>query len=91
MQKQHIFASPFYYIDYALSSICALQFYEKEVNNHEEAWKDYYKLCQIAGKQGYFDTLKAVNLKSPFEEEVVKHVTEFASARIEELKKKVEE
>ena len=89
MQKQHVFLFPFYYIDYALSGICALQFYKKDVNNHTNAWNDYYKLCQIAGKQGYFDTLKEVNLKSPFAEEVIKEVVEFAKEKIKELKDKV--
>lgn len=89
MQKQHIFLFPFYYIDYALAQMSAFQFYKKETINHEDAWKDYYKLCQIAGKQGYFDTLKAVNIKSPFEEETIKEVVEFVCERIEALKKEV--
>lgn len=90
MQKQHIFLFPFYYIDYALAQMSAFQFYKKETVNHEEAWKDYYKLCQIAGKQGYFDTLKLVNIKSPFEEDAIKEIVEFVSERIEVLKKDVE-
>ncbi len=89
MQKQHVFLYPFYYIDYALSQICAFQFYKKETENHENAWKDYYKLCTIAGKQGYFDTLKAVNLESPFKEETVKTVVSFVTAQLDELRKKI--
>jgi len=89
MQKQHVFLFPFYYVDYALSQICAFQFYKKEIADHETAWADYYKLCQIAGKQGYFDTLKAVNLSSPFEESTIRDVVEFVSGRIEVLKQDV--
>ena len=89
MQKQHVFLYPFYYIDYALSQICAFQFYKKELENHDAAWKDYYKLCSIAGKQGYFDTLKAVNLESPFKEETVKSVVAFVTRKIDELREKI--
>ncbi len=89
MQKQHVFLYPFYYIDYALSQICAFQFYKKETEDHKTAWKDYYKLCTIAGKQGYFDTLKAVNLESPFKEETVKTVVAFVTAKLDELRKKI--
>ena len=89
MQKQHIFVNPFYYIDYALSQICAFQFYKKETEDHDSAWEDYYKLCQIAGKQGYFDTLKMVNLESPFKEKTVKNVVNFVTEKISELKQEV--
>lgn len=89
MQKQHIFLFPFYYIDYAIAQMGAFQFYKKEVNSHEEAWKDYYKLCQIAGKQGYFDTIQQVNVKSPFEEATIKEIVDFVCERIEVLKKDV--
>ena len=86
MQKQHIFLYPFYYIDYALSQICAFQFYQRETINHEETWKDYYKLCQIAGKQGYLKTLELVNLKSPFDENTIKETIDFIVKKIDELK-----
>ena len=89
MQKQHIFLFPFYYVDYALAQIGAFQFYQKEVKNHEDAWKDYYKLCQIAGKQGYFDTLKLVNIESPFDEECIKKVVEFVESQIEKLREEL--
>lgn len=39
-RQPHIFHSPFYYIDYNLAQICALQFWKKMNNNREEAWKD---------------------------------------------------
>ena len=86
MQKQHVFLFPFYYIDYALAQIGAFQFYKKEVDNHEAAWNDYYKLCQIAGKQGYFDTLNKVNIESPFKEETIKDIVEFVKGQIEKLR-----
>ncbi len=76
MQKQHIFLYPFYYVDYALSMVCAMQFYLRMREDYEGAWKDYYNLCKLAGSLGYKDLLKAANLKSPFEEETVKDVTE---------------
>jgi len=89
MQKQHVFLFPFYYVDYALAQMCAFQFYEKETVDHEAAWKEYYKLCGIAGRQGYKETLGLVGLKSPFDEETIKSVVAFVEGRIEQLKKEV--
>ncbi len=89
MQKQHIFLYPFYYVDYALSMICAMQFYLRMRQDYQGAWQDYYKLCRLAGSLGYKDLLKAANLKSPFEEETVKEVTEGVMAILAEMEEKM--
>ena len=87
MQKQHIFMYPFYYVDYALAMICALQFYLKMRKDRESAWKDYMKLCSLGGSLGYFDLLKEADLKNPFEEDTIREVAEGVS----EVLKKLEE
>lgn len=87
MQKQHIFMYPFYYVDYALAMICALQFYLRMREDREAAWKDYMKLCSLGGSKGYFDLLKEANLKNPFEEETIKEVADGVSKVLKELEK----
>ncbi len=74
MQKQHIFLFPFYYIDYALAQMGAFEFYGRMKRDRDQAWKDYYRLCQAGGSRGYFDLLKLAGLHSPFEEGTVKNV-----------------
>ncbi|MCR4632534.1 MAG: M3 family oligoendopeptidase [Erysipelotrichaceae bacterium] len=86
MQKQHIFMYPFYYVDYALAMICALQFYLKMREDREAAWKDYMKLCSLGGSLGYFDLLKEAGLSNPFREETIKEVADGVSKVLEELK-----
>lgn len=78
-QKQnHIFANPFYYIDYVLAGICALQFWAKNQEDHGSAWNDYLRLCQVGGSMPFTELVAYANLRSPFEngcvEEVVKHI-----------------
>lgn len=73
-QQAHIFLSPFYYIDYTLAQICALQFWKKDKENHEEAWADYLRLCSIGGLKPFQQLVKYANLKSPFEDGCVKSV-----------------
>ena len=87
MQKQHIFMYPFYYVDYALAMICALQFYLKMRKNKDEAWKDYMKLCSLGGSLGYFDLLKEANLNNPFKEETIKEVANGVCEVLNELNK----
>ena len=40
-RQGHIFESPFYYIDYTLAQVCALQFWVRNYNKDPEAWHDY--------------------------------------------------
>ena len=74
-QKQnHIFASPFYYIDYTLAQICAFQFWKKDRDNHKKAWNDYVRLCKAGGSLSFLDLVTLADLKSPFEEGCVESV-----------------
>lgn len=74
-QKQnHIFNSPFYYIDYALAQICAFQFWKKDQEDHRSAWEDYIRLCNAGGSLSFLELVKLANLTSPFEESCVAEV-----------------
>ncbi len=73
-QQAHIFKSPFYYVDYALAQICALQFWERDKENHEEAWADYLKLCNAGGTMSFVNLVKYANLNSPFEDGCVSSI-----------------
>ncbi len=68
-QKQnHIFNSPFYYIDYTLAQICAFQFWTKDRLDHESAWSDYLRLCRAGGSRAFLDLVNIANLRSPFDD-----------------------
>ena len=71
MQKQHIFLYPFYYIEYALSQICAFQYYGRMKEDRPAAWADYLRLCRAGGTKGYFELLETGNLLNPFREGTV--------------------
>ncbi len=80
MQKQHIFMYPFYYIEYALAQTCTFQYYARMKKSRAEAWADYYRLCCAGGSRGYLELLDIGNLKVPFDEKVIKKVTEVVMA-----------
>ncbi|MEF9933627.1 MAG: M3 family metallopeptidase, partial [Cetobacterium sp.] len=73
-QQSHIFQSPFYYIDYTLAQMCALQFWKKMNENRDEAWKDYLNLCDVGGTKSFVELVKLSNLISPFEDGCVSSV-----------------
>lgn len=73
-QQGHIFASPFYYIDYTLAQICAFQFWKKDHEDHEKAWSDYLRLCNVGGTMSFVNLVKYANLISPFQDGCVKSI-----------------
>lgn len=77
-QKLHIFLYPFYYINYVLTTMGALELAAKNKENHEKAWEDYLKLCKCGGSMSYLETLKYANLSVPFEEGSVKKAMVYA-------------
>jgi M3 family oligoendopeptidase len=67
-QQRHIYESPFYYIDYTLAQICALQFWVRTKNDRDSAWKDYVTLCSAGGSKSFLELVSLANLHSPFED-----------------------
>ncbi|WP_298066633.1 M3 family oligoendopeptidase [uncultured Cetobacterium sp.] len=84
-QQAHIFEVPFYYIDYTLAQICALQFWQKMNKNYQESWKDYLNLCHEGGTKSFLNLLKVANLKSPFEENCVENIIEDVKKYLDEF------
>jgi len=76
-QKQgHIFASPFYYIDYVIASTCAMQFKVRMDENFDEAFEDYVKLCELSASDFFVNMLPQVGLKVPFEDGCIAELVE---------------
>lgn len=67
-QQQHIFKSPFYYIDYTLAQICSLQYWKLAKDDRDSAWASYLKLCRAGGSESFTQLVKLAGLRSPFEE-----------------------
>ena len=66
-QKQnHIFNSPFYYIDYTLAQVCALHYWHWSATDKEAAWTSYLHLCTLGGKFSFTELLAQAGLESPF-------------------------
>ena len=86
--KLHIFHYPFYYINYTLTTMGALEFKKKQAENKQACWEDYMTLCKLGGSLGYLDTLRAANLAVPFEKGGVKRAVSYA---IDILNKQIEE
>ncbi len=72
MRQLHIFMDPFYYIDYTLAQVCALQFWTRMQKEDPKAFEDYKKICKLGGKLPFRQIVETANLKVPFEEGCLK-------------------
>lgn len=78
-QQGHIFRRPFYYIDYCLAQVCALQFWRKCNVDRNNAWEDYLRLCKAGGSKPFLKLLDVAKLESPFDKKVVKSIVEYSN------------
>lgn len=65
-RQSHIFAVPFYYIDYTLAQVSAFEFWGKSSDDREKAWTDYLRLCDQGGSKPYLQLLEVAGLVNPF-------------------------
>lgn len=68
-QKQlHVYNIPFYYLDYTLSQVVALQYLAWDRRDHDAAWKSYVDLCTQSGLVAFKQLVPASGLRSPFDD-----------------------
>ncbi len=82
-QRQgHIFWNPFYYIDYVLASVVAMQFKVWMDKDYKDAWDHYLELCKLSAKDFYEEELAQVGLKSPFKDGTIDGLVQNMSAKV---------
>lgn len=77
-RQQHIYNSPFYYIDYCLAQTVSLQFWAMSQSDFADAWKHYMAYTVQGGSRTFTELLKHAGLDSPFDENTLKGVCEAA-------------
>jgi len=78
----HIYHAPFYYIDYTLAGVCAMQFWIKAEKDRVRAMRDYVALCKRGGEAPFQDLVRSAGLTSPFDEGCLGEVVARASATL---------
>ncbi len=72
-QRQvHIYKSPFYYIEYGIAEIIALQIFAMFTKNRYSAFNRYFELIQYGSEKTFVDLIEATGLKSPLKPDTVK-------------------
>lgn len=76
--KIHIFLYPFYYVNYTLTTMGALELKSRWLEDKDAAWNDYSNLCKAGSSLSYLGLLRLANLSVPFAPGTVKKVTQWA-------------
>ncbi|MCO4770214.1 MAG: M3 family oligoendopeptidase [Deltaproteobacteria bacterium] len=74
--QRHIYAYPFYYIDYCLAQTVALQFWSLAQEDQADAMERYVALCERGGSLPFQALVRTTDLDSPFDDGVVQGVAE---------------
>ena len=82
--KPHFFLYPFFYIEYAMATINALEMYQKYEERPSTAWKEFLELTDLGGSKSYLETLKLSNITPAFKEGAVANSIQYVKKLMED-------
>ncbi len=85
--QMHIYETPFYYIDYCLAQVVALEFLAESQKDYDDAFDRYVEHCKRGGLYAFNHLVKLAGLKSPFEDGALKEIAKTSIKLLDELKK----
>lgn len=83
--QMHIFETPFYYIDYCLAQLVALEFLFASQQDYRDAFSRYVRFVSRGGEMKFSDLVREAGLVPPFEEAAVREIVGNAEALIRKL------
>ncbi|MCL2854131.1 MAG: M3 family oligoendopeptidase [Defluviitaleaceae bacterium] len=78
-----IYEMPFYYIDYCLAGIMALNFWALNQSDHMSTWEKYVRLVKFAATKNFVELVSDSGLPTPFEPQNLKMVADMAAEWLE--------
>lgn len=88
--QKHIYESPFYYIDYCLSTCLALQFGEIAATDFKDALRRYLNLVEAGGTKSIDELAHEAGLKSPFDDGALKGVCQNILEHLSRLQREID-
>lgn len=70
-RQSHLFTSPFYYIEYGIAQIGALQMWQQDLKDPAKAVVNYRKALSLAGTKPLPQLFAAADLKFDFSEKII--------------------
>lgn len=80
----HLFQFPFYYLEYGLAYLGALQLYERALRDPTEALAGYKRMLALGGTRPIDEAFAAAGIEFGFDRPLVARLAELVSARMAE-------
>ncbi|MBN1265679.1 MAG: M3 family oligoendopeptidase [Anaerolineales bacterium] len=82
-RKLHIFAAPFYYIEYGLAQMGAVQLWRNSLQDPVKALQQYRSSLALGGTAGLPDLYAAAGVKLAFDRETMAELVKFVQSRMD--------
>ncbi|MBM7663209.1 oligoendopeptidase F [Bacillus mesophilus] len=83
----HIFEVPFYYVEYVIAQLGALQMYKKYKEDPVGTLKRYKKALSLGNTKSLYEVYEAAGIRFDFSGAMIKDLMEFVENEINELEK----
>ncbi|CAM3951221.1 oligoendopeptidase F [Bacillus luti] len=81
----HIFEVPFYYIEYAIAQLGALQMYKQYKDNPDQALENYKKALSLGSSKSIKEVYETAGIRFDFSGETIKELMSFVEKELELL------
>ncbi|MEI4710397.1 M3 family oligoendopeptidase [Bacillus cereus] len=81
----HIFEIPFYYIEYAIAQLGALQMYKQYKENPKQALANYKKALSLGSSKSLTEVYESAGIRFDFSGEIIKELMLFVEGELELL------
>jgi oligoendopeptidase F len=83
--QPHFFASPFYYIEYGIAQLGALQVWRNSLHNREEAVRKYREALALGATRPLPELFKAAGAKLVFDTEGMRELVTLVEEELDKL------
>ena len=90
-RKPHIFQSPFYYIEYGMAQVGALQIWRNSLEDPEAALAAYRRALALGGTRTLPELFEAAGAEFRFDAQMLAELTELVEGTVAELEKDISE
>jgi oligoendopeptidase F len=84
-RQPHLFCHPFYYIEYGIAQLGALQVWQKAERDLDAAVRRFRRALALGGAKPLPELFRAAGIRFDFSEKTIKPVTAFLTKRLREL------
>ena len=88
-RKDHIHSSPFYYVEYGLAQLGAVQIWRNALSDQSSAVQNYRKALQLGGTVPLPDLFRTAGAKLAFDAQTLGDAVELMEKKIAELEAKI--